>query len=70
MTEIGESLRHLIDDAIELGLESAHFDDIVHEVASQKASLINNRGIQGQIFLLWNELGRYETTKIVEGLTK
>jgi len=46
-----------IELAKELGLESEDFDEEVANLKSEEASAINDRGLEGQIAFIMDELG-------------
>lgn len=41
----------------ELGLEAEDLDDLVHDIASEAASDVNNNGLESQIEFLFARLG-------------
>ncbi len=49
--------KRLVDLALSLDVESIDLDEVVHDVASQIASDINNGGLYSQIGYLLSELG-------------
>jgi hypothetical protein len=42
---------------LELGLKAEDLDELIHDVASEHASRINNEGIESQLKYLADELG-------------
>ena len=68
MKDIDITVHELVRQSINSGLESAHFDEAVIELLEYKASSINNGGMEKQIQFLLNEIGTYETIKIIERL--
>ena len=48
-SRVSEQIEELASKARKLGLQPDDLDDVIHDIASQTASSINNQGLDGQI---------------------
>jgi hypothetical protein len=63
-----ESISALVAHATRLGIEPEDLDDLVHDLADQPASHINNRGLDAQIPYLVAGMGVAQARAYLDGL--
>ncbi len=60
----------IVSEAEEQGIKPHQLDDLVHDVASETASAINNGGLSAQIEYLVEQIGAAETREALAQLSE
>lgn len=65
-----DQISQLVRRAEQHGLQPEDLDDLVHDAASQAASMVDNDGLESQIEYLIEQRGLVDTEKALDELTK